>query len=268
MHSVLRMPTDGKMKRMRKGKIIVLILMVFCILIFAIVVAWFLLSKDNYAVPENAATENAVLQVAGLTSNEPRDPQALKSLYAKRVIVRQVNLDSGQFVAPGEDTAGQKGCGEPAVAQNPTPIRQRCPRAVVYLIRNNDNEIQQVILPFYGKGAKSMMYGLIALATDGRTVKDLLYYQQNETPLLGARVTDPEWRRQWPGKKIRDNNGQPALKVVQNTPGQHDDYTVDGISGATLTSVGVEKSINYWVGEQGYGNFLRQLQHNPEILRR
>lgn len=123
MHSVLRMPTDGKMKRMRKGKIIVLILMVFCILIFAIVVAWFLLSKDNYAVPENAATENAVLQVAGLTGNEPRDPQALKSLYAKRVIVRQVNLDSGQFVAPGEDTAGQKGCGEPAVAQNPTPIR-------------------------------------------------------------------------------------------------------------------------------------------------
>ena len=81
MHSVLRMPTDGKMKRMRKGKIIVLILMVFCILIFAIVVAWFLLSKDNYAVPENAATENAVLQVAGLTGNEPRDPQALKSLY-------------------------------------------------------------------------------------------------------------------------------------------------------------------------------------------
>ena len=174
--------------------------------------------------------------MAGVTGNEPRDPQALKSLYAKRVIVRQVNLDSGQFVAPGEDTAGQKGCGEPAVAQNPTPIRQRCPRAVVYLIRNNDNEIQQVILPFYGKGAKSMMYGLIALATDGRTVKDLLYYQQNETPLLGARVTDPEWRRQWPGKKIRDNNGQPALKVVQNTPGQHDDYTVDGISGATLTS--------------------------------
>lgn len=268
MHSVLRMPTDGKMKRMRKGKIIVLILMVFCVLFFAIVVAWFLLSKDNFAVPENAATENAVLQVAGLTGDGQRDPQALKALYLKRAIVRQVNLDSGQFVAPGESAAAQKGCGEPAAAQNPTPIRQRCPLAVVYLIRNNDNEIQQVILPFYGKGAKSMMYGLLALATDGRTVKDLLYYQQNETPLLGARVADPEWRRQWPGKKIRDNNGQPALKVVQNNPGQHDDYTVDGISGATLTSVGVEKSINYWVGEQGYGKFLQQLQQNPDILRR
>ena len=65
MHSVLRMPTDGKMKRMRKGKIIVLILMVFCILIFAIVVAWFLLSKDNFAVPENAATEYSPALPAG-----------------------------------------------------------------------------------------------------------------------------------------------------------------------------------------------------------
>lgn len=267
MHSVLRMPTDGKMKRMRKGKIIVLILMVFCILIFAIVVTWFLLSRDNFAVPENAATENAVLQVAGLTGNEQRDPQALKSLYLKRVIVRQVNLDSGQLIAPGEKSGAQKRCVELAAARDPAQIRQRCSPGEVYLIRDNDNEIQQVILPVYGKGAKSMLYGVIALATDGRTVKDLLYYQQNETPLLGARVEDPEWRRQWPGKKIRDNNGLPALRIIQNNPGQHDEYTVDGISGATLTSTGVEKSINYWMGEQGYGKFLQQLQRNPGLLK-
>ena len=65
-------------------------------------------------------------------------------------------------------------------------------------------------------------------------------------------------------------NGQLALKVVQNTPQPSTMITPwMKISGATLTSVGVaEKSINHWVGEQGCGNFLRQLQHNPEILRR
>ncbi len=262
------MPTDGKDERMRKGKIIVLVLMVFCILIFAIVAAWFLLSKDNFAVPENAETENAVLQVAGLTRNGQRDPQALKSLYQKRVTVRQVNLDSGQLLAQGANSGAQKRCVELAAARDPAQIRQRCSLGEVYVVRDNNNEIQQVIIPVYGKGAKSMMYALIALETDGRTVKDLMYYQQNETPLLGARVEDPEWRSQWPGKKIRDNNGQPALKVIQNNPGQHDDYTVDGISGATLTSTGVEKSINYWVGEQGYGKFLQRLQQNPEILNR
>ncbi|MEN0614510.1 NADH:ubiquinone reductase (Na(+)-transporting) subunit C [Klebsiella indica] len=253
---------------MRKGKLIVLILMIVCVLIFAIVVAWFLLSKDNFAVPDNAATDAAVLQVAGLTRNGQRDPQALKSLYQKRIVVRQVNLDSGELLAPGADSREQKRCVELAAARDPAQIRQRCSLGEVYLVRDNNNEIQQVILPIYGKGAKSMMYALIALATDGRTVKDLLYYQQNETPLLGARVEDPQWRSQWSGKKIRDNNGKPTLKVVQNNPGKHDDYTVDGISGATLTSTGVEKSINYWVGEQGYGKFLQQLQQHPDILTR
>ncbi|MBU5648115.1 FMN-binding protein, partial [Pluralibacter sp. S54_ASV_43] len=45
-------------------------------------------------------------------------------------------------------------------------------------------------------------------------------------------------------------------------------YTVDGISGATLTSTGVEKSINYWVSEQGYGPFLQRLKQDPEMLNR
>ncbi|MFZ2612140.1 MAG: FMN-binding protein, partial [Raoultella planticola] len=62
------------------------------------------------------------------------------------------------------------------------------------------------------------------------------------------------------------DQGRPALQVVQDSVGQHDAYTVDGISGATLTSTGVEKSINFWMGEQGYGNFLRHLQDDPAIL--
>ena len=57
---------------MRKGKIIVLVLMVFCILIFAIVAAWFLLSKDNFAVPENAETEASRSQALRAMDNAIR----------------------------------------------------------------------------------------------------------------------------------------------------------------------------------------------------
>ncbi len=49
--------------------------------------------------------------------------------------------------------------------------------------------------------------------------------------------------------------GRPALQVVQDSVGQHDAYTVDGISGATLTSTGVEKaSISGW-GSKGTAIF-------------
>nr|WP_228709545.1 FMN-binding protein [Klebsiella pneumoniae] len=74
------------------------------------------------------------------------------------------------------------------------------------------------------------------------------------------------WRKQWPGKRLLDNSGHPALKIVQDKPEHADEYTVDGISGATLTSTGVEKSINYWMGPQGYGQFLQRLASDRNNL--
>ena len=35
------------------------------------------------------------------------------------------------------------------------------------------------------------------------------------------------------------------------------DYQVDGLSGATLTSRGVENMIGYWLGDEGYGPILK-----------
>ena len=67
---------------------------------------------------------------------------------------------------------------------------------------------------------------------------------------------------------MADDNGTPALKIVQEKSGKYNEYTVDGISGATLTSTGVEKSINYWISEQGYGPFLQRLKQDSEMLYR
>lgn len=251
---------------MAKRKIIVLSLMFFCVLFFAAAGGYFLLQKDNFSEPDGDETAAAVLKVAGLDESGQRDPQALRAQFQRRVSVRQLNLDSGELLAPGKSRAAQKRCASLPAAGDPAQIRQRCALVDIYLVHDKNGTIQQIILPVSGKGAKSMMYALVAIDTDGRTVKDLLYYRQNETPLLGARVEDPQWLRQWAGKKIRDDRGQPALKVTQNHDGRHDDYTVDGISGATLTSNGVEKSINYWMGPQGYGRFLQRIQQDPAQL--
>lgn len=252
---------------MRKSKIIVLSLMIICILCFAIVAAYFLLLKDNDARPVNQQTDTAVLNVAGLLGSGQQDPQTLRALYQAHIVSRQLDLDRGELLPVGQQSEAPR-CVDLQPARDPAQIRQRCSPVDIYLVRDNKQRIQQIIFPVHGKGAKSMMYALVALNTDGRTVNDLVYYQQNETPLLGARVEDPQWRRQWVGKKLRDDQGTPALQVVQNQSGEHDAYTVDGISGATLTSSGVEKSINFWMGSQGFGNFLRHLQHDPTLLAR
>lgn len=250
---------------MRKGKIIVASMMVLCVLIFLIAIAWFMLLQGEMTEPTAEEKNAAVLQAAGLLKADSQDKKSRDNLYQRSIIVRTVNLDSGEWVT---DKTAAQGCKKLTPEQDPAQIRQRCTLADVYLVKDKDNNIQQVIIPVAGKGAKSMMHAFLSLGLDGRTVNNLYYYQQRETPFLGARVKDENWRQQWPGKKVADDNGTPALKIVQEKSGKNDEYTVDGISGATLTSTGVEKSINYWIGEQGYGPFLQRLKQNPEMLNR
>lgn len=250
---------------MRKGKIIVASMMVLCVLIFLIAIAWFMLFQGEMTEPTAEEKNAAVLQAAGLLKADSQDKKSRDNLYQRLIIVRTVNLDSGEWVT---DKTATQGCKKLTPEQDPAQIRQRCTLADVYLVKDKDNKIQQVIIPVAGKGAKSMMHAFLSLGLDGRTVNNLYYYQQRETPFLGARVKDENWRQQWPGKKVADDNGTPALKIVQEKSGKNDEYTVDGISGATLTSTGVEKSINYWIGEQGYGPFLQRLKQNPEMLNR
>lgn len=240
-------------------------MMLFCVLCFAAVAAWFLLIKSNNAQPTSQQQVAAILQVAGLTSGK-EDDATLKTLFEKRVVTRQVNLDSGALLPVSTPQDGQKSCVNLPADRDPAQVRQRCSIAEVYLVQNNQHEIQQIIVPIAGKGAKSMMHAFIALETDGRTVKSLFYYEQNETPMLGAKVEDPQWLSQWPGKKLLNDDAQPALKVVQENAGPHDDYTVDGITGATMTSTGVEKSINFWMGERGYGHFLQRVAKDKQLL--
>lgn len=88
------------------------------------------------------------------------------------------------------DTARQK-CEKLAPERDPAQVRQRCTVADVFFVKDKNNEIQQVIIPVTGKGAKSMMHAFLALGLDGRTVRNLYYYQQRETPFLGARWKTP-----------------------------------------------------------------------------
>ncbi|MFL0010894.1 Na+-translocating NADH-quinone reductase subunit C [Escherichia coli] len=196
---------------MRKGKIIVASMMVLCVLIFVAAAAWFMLFQGEMTEPTEEEKQAAILHAAGLMKSETQDKKSVETLYHRYIIQRHVNLDSGELVAGSSaDTARQK-CEKLAPERDPAQVRQRCTVADVFFVKDKNNEIQQVIIPVTGKGAKSMMHAFLALGLDGRTVRNLYYYQQRETPFLGARVEDANWRKQWPGKRLLDNSGHPAL---------------------------------------------------------
>ena len=91
----------------------------------------------------------------------------------------------------------------------------------------------------------STLYGFFAIEPDGRTVKGITFYKHKETPGLGGEV-DKEWfQNNFIGKKFVDQNDNlVGIKVLKGKVDRNSStayYKVDGISGATITSKGLEK---------------------------
>lgn len=135
----------------------------------------------------------------------------------------------------------------------------------VYLLHEGEKK-GGVIFRIYGKGLWSTMYGFLALESDMKTVKGMTFYEHGETPGLGGEIENPRWLRSWKGKEVFDDAGNVRFHVIK---GQVDrtrpeaKYQVDGISGATLTARGVDNLVQFWMGDDGYGPFLKR--HGKEL---
>lgn len=122
---------------------------------------------------------------------------------------------------------------------------------MLYLVKEGDN-IQQVIFPVWGNGLWSVMYGFIALDRDLKTVKGFTFYEHGETPGLGGEVDNPRWKASWKGKIAFDETGTLKLRILKGVAPAGAASQIDGLSGATLTTRGVDNMIAFWFGETGY----------------
>ena len=137
-------------------------------------------------------------------------------------------------------------------------IKRRENIAPIYIWYSEEEQIQKVVLPIRGYGLWGTLYGYISLDSDLNTVKGIEYYDHKETPGLGGEVDNPDWKSDWDGKKVYDSSGKVILYVTKGPSSE--EYEIDGISGATLTSNGVTNMIRYWLGENGYGPVLQKLR--------
>ncbi|MCH8552885.1 MAG: Na(+)-translocating NADH-quinone reductase subunit C [Natronospirillum sp.] len=131
--------------------------------------------------------------------------------------------------------------------------------SLVYLVRDDNDDLEIVILPVRAYGLWSTMYGFLALESDLNTVAGLGFYDHAETPGLGGEIDNRNWIAQWPGRKIYNDDGEVALRVTRGG-GVAEEHHVDGLSGATLTSRGVDNMIEFWMGERGFKPFLENLR--------
>jgi Na+-transporting NADH:ubiquinone oxidoreductase subunit C len=105
-----------------------------------------------------------------------------------------------------------------------------------------------------------MLHGFVALDRDLTTVRGLTFHRHEETPGVGAEVDNPKWKARWPGKHVFDPDGRLRIRVVKSgTADPASLYDVDGLTGASVTTAGVNDLMRFWFGDRGYGPFLKRL---------
>jgi Na+-transporting NADH:ubiquinone oxidoreductase subunit C len=96
-----------------------------------------------------------------------------------------------------------------------------------------------------GMGLWDVIRGYVAVSADLGEIVRIAFYQQNETPGLGAEVAKPAFIDQFTGKRLTSDTspGEPLVRL--SPPGSElGPNEVDAITGATLTSRGVETFLN------------------------
>lgn len=127
----------------------------------------------------------------------------------------------------------------------------------VYVIGCGDKKV--TVIPCYGAGLWGPIWGYIAVAEDGCTIYGAVFDHKSETPGLGAKITEKPFYSQFAGKVFGE--GEKKFDVVKGGANGAANG-VDAISGATITSQALGKTINTWATY--YEPYLKTLAATSE----
>lgn len=100
------------------------------------------------------------------------------------------------------------------------------------------------IVPVVGKGLWGPVWGYISLKDDKRTIYGVSFAHQGETPGLGAEISQKFFSDRYVGEQVANESLEfNEITVVKDGSGSQP-LKVDGITGGTITSKGVEEMVN------------------------
>lgn len=101
------------------------------------------------------------------------------------------------------------------------------------------------VLPLVGKGLWGPIWGYLSLQDDYKTIYGASFDHKTETPGLGAEIKEDFFEKQFTGEEIKGASGNfTPIMVVKGTSDESNKHAVDGITGGTITSVGVQEMLN------------------------
>jgi Na+-transporting NADH:ubiquinone oxidoreductase subunit C len=128
----------------------------------------------------------------------------------------------------------------------------------IFLAKKDGNPLY--VLPVVGKGLWGPLWGYVAVdGEDRRTIRGTSFSHKSETPGLGAEINQAFFQDRFVDAKLSNDEGVfSPIQVVKDGTGRMDSQRVDGISGGTITSKGVEEMMNRTM--RVYHNYFSQKQ--------
>ena len=110
----------------------------------------------------------------------------------------------------------------------------------LYICEDNGENIY--VIPVAGSGLWGPIWGFVALESDMKTIYGAKFDHKTETPGLGAEIKDDFFSDKFKGQKLRE--ASPYFTIIKGGRKIEDMHSVDGITGGTITSVGVGEMID------------------------
>lgn len=153
--------------------------------------------------------------------------------------VKVADLDRSKVYSPSELKAQNYLFNHSQVDQMEVPV---------FIFKNGTT-----VVPVYGAGLWGPVWGYIAFESDNKTIVGAYFDHDSETAGLGSKIKDdPEFQAQFCGE-YADFEGQKIFAIVKGGAPKDEqgvslkDNAIDAISGATMTSNGLDKAINNWL---------------------
>ena len=202
--------------------------------------------------------QKSVLQACWLLKPGESASMAEIEKRFENIVAMVIDLDTGLPKDGADPEAFDPATVMRPVESNITQLPELPAQVCVYT-QMEDGKAKTLILPIQGKGLWSTLHGFLALDADTKTIRGLTYYLHAETPGLGGEVDNPKWKAKWQGRIAYDDGWKVAIALKKGGAGsvEADPHHVDSLSGATITSRGVENMLQYWLSEDGYGKFLK-----------
>jgi len=127
------------------------------------------------------------------------------------------------------------------------------------------DKIKSVAAAFEGRGLWGPIRGFLALRPDMRTIQDITFYEQEETPGVGGQIASSWFRERFKSRKIIDADGKSGIRIRRGG-GALAENEVDAITGATMTCKKLETILNETIKKivRAYPAVRRPVENNDE----